>query len=63
MLFSVILILKNGFVLDVNIIVFFDIIYRGNVVNFVGIWGIWRGVGIYGNFIWGVSRGNGSFGV
>lgn len=60
---SVTLTSKNGPASDANTIVFFDITYRGNAVNFAGTRGTQRGVGIHGNLIRGVSRGNGSFGV
>lgn len=51
LLFSVILMLKNGFVLDIDIFVFFDIIYGGSFIDFVGFIVFYRVVGIYGNVI------------
>lgn len=55
--------LKNGFVLDIDMFVFFDIIYGGSFIDFVGFIVFYRVVGIYGNVIWGISCGNGSFSV
>ena len=63
LLFSITLSSKNGPASDANTFVFFDVTYSAIPVDFSGITGSQRGVGVYGNLIRGISQGNGSFSV